>query len=67
MSRIGFSIRFGIPIFFDPIRVASTLGHNICPFYLYAHFDVAHNQAVVTSNVDLVDDCYARDDVWSVC
>ena len=44
-------------IFFYPIFVASTLGDlfviNIFPCHL--HFDVAHNHAVVTSNVDLVD------------
>ena len=42
---------------------------SICfPFHLYLQFDdVAHNQSVVTSNVDLVDDCYVCDDVWPVC
>ena len=54
-------------IFFDPIRVTSTLGHQCFPFHLYVLFDVAHNQSVVTTNVDLVDDCYVCDDVWPVC
>ena len=51
-------------IFFYPIRVASTLSGllviNLFPFHLYIQFDAAHNQSVVTSNVDMVDDCY----VW---
>ena len=50
-------------IFFYPIRVSST---NLFPFHLYVQFDVAHKQSVVTSNVDLVDDCYVCDDVWPV-
>ena len=54
-------------IFINPIRVASTLGGllviSFFPFYLYAQLGVAHNHSVVTSNVDLVDDCY----VWPVC
>ena len=54
-------------IFFDPIRVASILGHQCFPFHLYVQFDVVHNQSVVTTNVDLVDDCYVCDDVWPVC
>ena len=33
--------------------------HNI-------QFDVAHSHSVVTSKVDLVDDCYVCDDVWPV-
>ena len=58
-------------IFFDPIYVASTLGGllviNFIHFLLYVQFDVARNQPVVTSNVDLVDDFYVCDDVWPVC
>ena len=54
-------------IFFDPIRVTSTLGGllviNSFPFHLYDQFDVAHTQSLVTLNVDLVDDCYVCDDV----
>ena len=59
-------------VFFDPIRVTSTLGGLlviIFPFHLYVQFGVAHNQSVVTSNVELVDDCYVCDcnDIWPVC
>ena len=36
-------------------------------FHLYVQFDVAYNESVVTSSVDLVDDCYVFDDVWPVC
>ena len=53
-------------IFFDPIRVASTLGGLsiiIFSFPPFPPFDIAHNQSVVTPNVDLVDDCYVCDDV----
>ena len=39
----------------------------IFPFYFYVQYDVAHNQSVVTCNVELVDDCYVFDDVWHVC
>ena len=46
-------------IFFDLIFVAPTpddiLVINFVSFHLYVLFDVAHNQSVVTSNVDLVD------------
>ena len=56
--------------FFDPIvwhllLVASW--SSMFPFHLYVQFDVAHNQSVVTSNVDLVDECYVCDDIWPVC
>ena len=58
-------------MFFDPIRMTSTLGGHLVNYYLsfslYVQFDVAHNQSVVSSNVDLVDDCYIRDDIWPVC
>ena len=58
-------------IFFDPICVASTLGAlliiSFFHFHLYVLFDVAYSYCVVTSNVDLVDACYACDDVWPVC
>ena len=58
-------------IFFDHIRMTSTLSALFViifvPFHLYVQFDVAHNQSVVTSNVELVDDCYVCDDVWPVC
>ena len=54
-------------IFFDPISIASTLGRHFFPFHLYVQFDVAHNQSVVTSSVDLVDDCYVSNDAWPVC
>ena len=54
-------------IFFDSTCVASTtwwpLGHLFFPFHPYVQFDVVHNQSVVTSNVDLVDDCYICEDV----
>ena len=52
--------------FFDPICVASwwPLRHHLFPFHVvYVQFDVARNQPVATSNVDLVDDCYVCDDV----
>ena len=55
-------------IFFYPIRVASThrglFAINYFPFHLYVQFVVTHNQSVVTSNVDLVDDYYVCQDVW---
>ena len=57
-------------IFCDPIHVASTIGLlviNFIPFHLYVKCDVAHSHSVVTSNVDLVDDCYVCDGVWPVC
>ena len=58
-------------IFFDPICVASTLSGlliiNAFPFHLCVQFDVAHNCSVVTSNVDLIADCYICDDIWFVC
>ena len=64
------SMSSGSSIFFDSIRVASTLGGllviNLFPFHFYVQFVVAHNQSVVTSSVDLVDDCYVCDDVWPV-
>ena len=50
--------------------MASTLGGLLAinfPFHLYFHFDIAHSQSVVTSNVDLVDECYVCEDVWPVC
>ena len=50
-------------IFFYPICAASTVGHQWFPFHLCVQFDVAYNQSVVTSNVDLVDDCYVCDNV----
>ena len=54
-------------IFFDPIRVASTLYAILVLVLLYLQFDDTHNQYVVTSNVDLIDDCYVCDDVWPYC
>ena len=47
-------------IFFDSICEASILvsSWSSIAFHLYVQFDVAHNQSVVTSNVDLVDNCY---------
>ena len=51
--------------------MASTLGGRLvisfASFHLYVQFDVVHNQSVVTSYVDFVDDCYVCDDVWPVC
>ena len=29
-------------------------------------FDVAHNHSVVTSNIDLVNNCYVCDDIWPI-
>ena len=55
-------------IFFDPICVVSTLcALLVIIFHFYVQFDVDHNHYVVASNVNLVDDCYVCDDVWSVC
>ena len=44
-----------------------SLCHQFVCFLLYVQFDVAHNQSVVTSNVDVVDDSYVCHDVWPVC
>ena len=57
-------------IFFDTISAASTLGGFLAiifAFNLYIQFDVAYNHSMVTSKVDLVDDCYLCDDIWPVC
>ena len=58
-------------IFFDPICVASILGGlliiSVFPFHLCVHSDVARNCSVVTSNVDLIADCYICDNIWFVC
>ena len=61
VSRIGFSIRDGIRsslILFVWHLLLVTSWSSMFPFHLYVQFDVAHNHSVVTSNVDLVDDCY---------
>ena len=54
-----------------PICEASALGGilviNFLPFHRCVQFDVARNYYVVTSNVDLADDCNVSDDVWPVC
>ena len=47
--------------------VSLPLRHQCFPFHLYVQFDVAINHFVVTSNVDMVDDCNVCDDVWPVC
>ena len=63
VSRIGFSIRSsscGIYSWWP-------LGHQVVPFQLDVQFGVAHSQSLVTSYVELVDDCYVCDDVWPLC
>ena len=37
--------------------MASTLG-GLLVIHFHVQFGIAHNHSVVTSNVDLVDDCY---------
>jgi len=37
---------------------------SIVSFHFYVQFDVAHIHSVVTSNDDLVDDCYICDDLF---
>ena len=58
-------------IFCYSICAASTLGwplgHQLFSFHLYDQIDVAHSHYVLTSNVDLADDCYICEDVWPVC
>ena len=49
------------------IRMAFTLGHQLFLFHIYVQFDVVHNQFVITSNVDLVDDRFVCDDIWPAC
>ena len=57
-------------IFFDPIRVACTLG-GVLIIILFLSTSKSSLMLLITSvitfNVDLVDDCYVCDDVWSVC
>ena len=60
MPRIRFSILAGIRtslIIFVWHLLLVTSWSSILPFHIYGQFAVAHNQSVVTSNVDLVDDC----------
>ena len=52
VSPIDSSIRVGIRS--SLILFVWHLGHNVFPFHLYVQFDVAHDHAVVTSNVDVV-------------
>ena len=43
------------------------LGLQFISFHNFVQFGVAHNDSVVTSNVELVVDCYICDEAWSVC
>ena len=72
------SISYGSCCVFNQVGIRSSLiifvwhiflvdsWSSIFFLHLYVQFDVAHNQSVFTSKVDLVDDYYVCRDVWPV-
>ena len=63
--RVG--IRYSLILFVLYLYSQWPFDHQCFPFYLYVQFGVDHNHTVVTSDVDLIDDCNVCDDVWPVC